>query len=501
MSIVSKLNFKLIFHFMGLLLLFNGVSMLVASLVSLYYNDGAFSGIILSALITMGIGFVVFLLTRKHKKEIKKRAGYVIVTFGWLIMAFSGTLPYLITGAIPEFTNALFETMSGYTTTGATILNDIEILPESILFWRSLTHWIGGMGIIVLAIAILPLLGIGGMQLFAAESPGPNTDKLHPRITDTAKRLWLLYFGYTIIETILLNLAGMSLFDAVNHSMSTLASGGFSTKNDSLAHWNDTPAIQYIVMVFMFLAGTNFILSYFAFKGRFSKIFKDEEFRLYVSFILIFSLITAGVIYFQGDLSESVLSHAAVFGEAEEAVRMALFQVIAIITTTGFVVVDYTSVTPFLTMFFFGMMFLGGSARSTSGGMKIVRHLITIKNGIMEFKRSFHSNAVLPVRYNQRAVPQAIVFNVMAFFILYILMFIIGVSVFAWLGLDFQTALGSSASMLGNVGPAIGNVGPVNNYDILPDIGKLWAAFLMLVGRLELFTVLILLTPFFWRNR
>jgi trk system potassium uptake protein TrkH len=501
MSLVSKLNFKIILHFMGLLLLFNGVSMLVASAVSLYYSDGAFSGILQSALITISVGLVVFMLTRKHKKEIKKRAGYVIVTFGWLIMAFSGTLPYVLSGAIPGFTNAFFETMSGYTTTGATILNDIEILPESILFWRSLTHWIGGMGIIVLAIAILPLLGIGGMQLFAAEAPGPNSDKLHPRITDTAKRLWLLYFGYTIIETILLSLAGMSLFDAINHSMSTLASGGFSTKNDSLAHWNDNPAIQYIVMVFMFLAGTNFILSYFAFKGKFSKIFKDEEFRLYVSFILVFSLITAGVIYFQGDLSLSVLSHNAVFGEAEEALRMALFQVIAIITTTGFVVVDYTSVTPFLTMFFFGMMFLGGSARSTSGGMKIVRHLITIKNGIMEFKRSFHSNAVLPVRYNQRAVPQAIVFNIMAFFILYILMFIIGVSVFAWLGLDFQTALGSSASMLGNVGPAIGNVGPVNNFDILPDIGKLWAAFLMLVGRLELFTVLILLTPFFWRNR
>lgn len=501
MSLINKLNFKIIFHFMGLLLLFNGLSMLVTSGVSVYYNDGAFGGIMRSALITICIGMVVFMLTRKHKKEIKKRAGYIIVTFGWLIMAFSGTLPYLITGAIPGFTNALFETMSGYTTTGATILNDIESLPESILFWRSLTHWIGGMGIIVLAIAILPLLGIGGMQLFAAEAPGPNSDKLHPRITDTAKRLWLLYFSYTIIETILLSLAGMSLFDAVNHSMSTLASGGFSTKNDSLAHWNDTPAIQYIVMVFMFLAGTNFILSYFAFKGRFNKVFKDEEFRLYVSFILVFSLITAGVIYFQGDLSLSVLTHNTVSGEAEEAVRMALFQVIAIITTTGFVVVDYTSVTPFLTMFFFGMMFLGGSARSTSGGMKIVRHLIVIKNGILEFKRSFHSNAILPVRYNERAIPQPIVFNVMAFFILYILMFIIGVSVFAWLGLDFQTALGSSASMLGNVGPAIGSVGPVNNFDVLPDIGKLWAAFLMLVGRLELFTVLILLTPFFWRNR
>tara|TARA_R110000850_G_scaffold203228_1_gene329455 strand:- start:62883 stop:64388 length:1506 start_codon:yes stop_codon:yes gene_type:complete len=501
MAYLNRINLKIILHFMGLLLLFNGLFMLTASLVSLYYNDGAVFGITQAGIITILTGLIIFVLTRNHKKEIKKREGYIVVTFGWLIMAFSGTLPYVFSGAIPSFTNAFFETMSGYTTTGATILNEIEILPESILFWRSLTHWIGGMGIIVLAIAILPLLGIGGMQLFAAEAPGPSNDKLHPRITDTAKRLWLIYFGYTLIETVLLNLAGMSLFDAVNHSMSTMASGGFSTKDASLAHWNDNPLIQYIVIAFMFLAGTNFVLSYFVFKGKFSEILRDEEFRLYGIFILVFSALVAGIIYFQGDLLVSVISHPMVFGEAETAVRLAFFQVIAIITTTGFVVYDYTAITPFMTMFFFGLMFLGGSARSTSGGMKIVRHLIIIKNGILEFKRSFHTNAILPVRYNQRAIPQSIVFNVTAFFILYILTFIIGVSVFASLGLDFQTALGSSASMLGNVGPAIGAVGPVNNFDILPDIGKWWSSFLMLVGRLELFTVLILLTPFFWRNR
>lgn len=486
---------------MGLLLLFNGLFMLSSSIVSLYYEDGAVFGITLAGVITILTGLLVFFLTKNHKKEIKKREGYIIVTFGWLIMVFSGTLPYVLTGAIPSYTNAFFETMSGFTTTGATILNEIEILPESILFWRSLTHWIGGMGIIVLAIAILPLLGIGGMQLFAAEAPGPSNDKLHPRITDTAKRLWLIYFGYTLIETVLLKLAGMSLFDAVNHSMSTLSSGGFSTKDTSLAHWNDNPLVQYIVIVFMFLAGTNFVLSYFAFKGRFRKVLQDEEFKLYLSFIVIFSILVAAIIYFQGDLLTSVIAHPMIFGEAETAIRLAFFQVIAIITTTGFVVYDYTAITPFMTMFFFGLMFLGGSARSTSGGMKIVRHLITIKNGILEFKRSFHSNAILPVRYNERAIPQAIVFNVMAFFILYILIFIIGVAVFASLGLDFQTSLGSAASMLGNVGPAIGAVNPTSNFDVLPDIGKWWATFLMLVGRLELFTVLILLTPFFWRNR
>lgn len=486
---------------MGLLLLFNGFFMLAASGVSLYYDDGVVFGIIQAGIFTILTGLIVFVVTKKHKKDIKKREGYIIVTFGWLIMAFSGSLPYVFTGSIPSFTNAFFETMSGYTTTGATILNNIEILPESILFWRSLTHWLGGMGIIVLAIAILPLLGIGGMQLFAAEAPGPSSDKLHPRITDTAKRLWLIYFGFTLIETVLLNWAGMSLFDAVNHSMSTLSTGGFSTKNASIAHWNDTPMIQYIIIFFMFIVGTNFVLSYFAFKGKFSKILRDEEFRLYSTFILVFSIVVLLITYFQADWSISSLEHNMAYGELENSIRHSLFQVLAIVTTTGFVTADYTLWTPFLTMFFFGLMFLGGSAGSTSGGMKIVRHLITIKNGILEFKRSFHSNAILPVRYNQRAIPQSIVFNILAFFILYILMFIIGVAVFSFLGLDFMTALGGAASTLGNVGPALGDLGPVNSYEALPVLAKWWATFLMLVGRLELFTVLILLTPFFWRNR
>jgi trk system potassium uptake protein TrkH len=416
-------------------------------------------------------------------------------------MALAGTLPYVLTDTIPGFANAFFETMSGYTTTGATILDDIESLPEGVLFWRSITHWIGGMGIIVLAIAILPLLGIGGMQLFAAEAPGPGGDKLHPRITDTAKRLWLIYVGYTIAETILLQVAGMSFFDAINHSLSTLSTGGFSTKNNSIAYWNDTPMIQYIIMTFMFLAGTNFVLSYFAFKTKFSKIFKDEEFKIYGLMILGFTIVTSLLIYFYADLTASSVGHPMVWGKLESAFRHGLFQILAIITTTGFVTADYTLWTPFLTIFFFGLMFLGGSSGSTSGGVKIVRHLIMIKNGMLEFKRTLHPHAILPVRYNRKAVPQAIVFNVLGFFILYMLSFIIGVLVFSWLGLDFKTALGGAASTLGNVGPALGDLGPVDTYGSLPTAAKLWATFLMLIGRLELFTVLILLSPFFWRNR
>ena len=501
MSFLKQVNHKIIAHIMGLLLAVNGCFMLIASVMSAVYQDGVLFQMVLSGLITLAIGGLVMFFTRAHKKELDKRDGYIVVALGWVIMSLAGTLPYLFTGAIPSFTNAFFETMSGYSTTGASILNDVESLPKGILFWRSITHWIGGMGIIVLAVAILPLLGIGGMQLFAAEAPGPAGDKLHPRITDTAKRLWLIYVGYTAAETLLLSMAGMSFFDAINHSLSTLSTGGFSTKNASIAHWNDTPLIQYIIMFFMFLAGTNFVLSYFAFKLKFSKIFRDEEFKTYLILLIAISAIFAGVIYFNVDFSASSIVHPMVWGELEASVRHGLFQILAIITTTGFVTADYTIWTPILTISLFGLMFLGGSSGSTSGGIKIVRHLVMIKNGVLEFKRTLHPNAILPVRYNTKAVQRPIVFNVLGFFILYMLSFIVGVIVFSVLGLDFKTALGAAASTLGNVGPALGDLGPVLTYANLPGLAKLWATFLMLIGRLELFTVLILFTPFFWRTR
>lgn len=486
---------------MGLLLLCNGGFMLLATLVSWYFQDGVTLELSTAALITLFIGTLLMFSTRGHRKEVKVREGYIIVTFGWIFMALSGTLPYLVSEAIPDFTNAFFETMSGYTTTGATILNDIEAIPKGILFWRSLTHWIGGMGIIVLAIAILPLLGIGGMQLFAAESPGPSADKLKPRITDTAKRLWLIYVSYTLAEMLLLWAAGMSLFDAINHAFSTLSTGGFSTKNASLAFWNDNPLIQYIVIIFMFLAGSNFVLSYFSFKGRISKVLHDDEFKWYFIFIASFTIISALIIYFQADVSISSIDHPMVWGEGESAFRHALFQVLTIITTTGFISADFTLWTPFLTIFFFGMFFLGGSAGSTAGGVKVMRHIIMIRNGIIEFKRTLHPNAILPVRFNKKSISKEIVFNVLGFFILYMLAFIIGALVLAALGLDFETSIGGAASSLGNIGPAFGALSPVNNFDLLPAFGKWWCAFLMLIGRLELFTVLIILTPFFWRNR
>jgi len=497
---MHSLNYKIIVFLMGVLLLFNGGLMLFSALTSYIYSDGVTFELTLSSFIVLSMGALMMLFGRQHNKKIQKREGYLIVSLGWLLMTITGMLPFIMTNSIVDISSTFFETMSGYTATGATILSDIESLPAGILFWRSMTHWIGGMGIIVLAIAILPLLGIGGMQLFSAEAPGPNSDKLHPRITDTAKRLWIIYVSFTFAEALLLCIAGMSIFDAINHAMSTMASGGFSTKNNSLAHWNHLPWVHYIIIIFMFLAGSNFVLSYFAFKGKLKKVFKDSEFKTYFTLILIFSLIVFIVLISSVDLNNISFNHPQVWGKIESSSRHAFFQVISIVTTTGFVTSDYTAWTPFLTIFFFGLMFLGGSAGSTSGGIKVVRHLLMIKGGILELKRALHPNAIIQPRYNGRIVNQEIILNVLAFFILYMVSFIIGSLVFGLLGLDFENAIGVAAATLGNVGPAIGDFGPSGNYSKLPAFGKFWASFLMLLGRLELFTVLILFTPFFWKK-
>ena len=485
-----------------MLLVFNGGAMLISSLVSLIVDDGAVREITLSATIVIISGLFLMSFFKNNSRKINKRDGYLIVTIGWLTMVFSGMVPYYLTDSITYFPNLLFETMSGYTTTGSTIINDVEALPKSIIFWRSMTHWLGGMGIIVLAIAILPLLGIGGMQLFSAEAPGTgiSTDKIHPRISDTAKRLWMIYVGLTIAETILLNFAGMSFFDAINNSMSNIASGGFSSKNESIGYWNNMPFVQYIIIIFMFLAGTNFILIYFGLTGKIKKIIQNTEFKWYVSFISVFTIIVSTVLFISVDLNETDIFHPQVYGKFESSFRHALFQVVAITTTTGFVTGDFISWTPFITMFFFGIMFLGGSSGSTSGGVKILRHLILIKNGILEFKRSLHPNAIIPLRHNNSVVEKPIVIHVLAFFILYLILFIIGAGVLSLLGLDFISAIGGAASSIGNVGPALGTLGPLSNFDSLPVLAKYWCSFLMLVGRLELFTVLILFTPFFWKD-
>ena len=485
----AKINIKLILRFIGFLLIVEGFFMFLGIPFSIYYCGNNCNSLLISGLITSFSGLILLLLTRKnYNKNIGKREGYIIVTFSWIIISIFGTLPFLISGAIPDFTNAFFETISGFTTTGASILNDIESLPKGILFWRNITQWIGGMGIIVLSIAILPVLGIGGMQLYAAEMPGPAPDKLHPRITQTAKRLWGIYIILTFVETGLLLLGNMSLFDALCHAFGTMATGGFSTQNTSIAGYS--PYIQYVIIVFMIFAGTNFTLHYLALHGKLKKIWQNEEFRYYVYLIFLVSIIIT--------VSLIILSNESF----ERAIRESLFQVISIITTTGYVTANYLGWPGLLWMIIFLLMFVGGCAGSTGGGIKILRQLLLFKNSGMELKRLIHPKAIILVKYNRKTVSQDIIFKIMAFFLIYIIIFALGTFVMSLIGLDFETAIGSTVATLGNIGPGIGQVGPCEscNYFNIPDFGKWFLSFLMLIGRLELFTVLILLSPAFWRK-
>ena len=495
------LNLKIIYRFLGITAILNGLFMFIAFPFSYFNDESQANGILNAGIITVFIGLILFFFNKPKSTNIQKKEGYLIVTLGWLTLSFTGMLPYLLSGAIPNITDAFFETLSGYSTTGSSILTDIESMPKGILFWRSATHWIGGMGIIVLTIAILPLLGIGGMQLFMAEAPGPSADKLHPRITDTAKRLYLIYVVLTFVEFFLLKAAGMTWFDAINHAMATVSTGGFSTKNNSIAFYNNLPFVQYIIIVFMLIAGTNFVLTYFALKGKIQKVFQSEEFKYYLFGIIGVSAIVSILIYFHQDPNlHTTIAHPKVFGEAESAIRHALFMVTSVVTTTGFVTADFTMWSFFATGIFFALFFTGGSAGSTSGGVKVVRHIVMLKNSFLEFKKALHPNAIIPVRYDGKSVSQTIVSNILSFFIIYMLIFIISSVILTFLGLDFTSALGAAASSLGNIGPALGSVSPVDNFSHLSATAKWFCSFLMLIGRLELFTVLILFTPFFWRK-
>ncbi|MTI32964.1 TrkH family potassium uptake protein [Xanthovirga aplysinae] len=480
-----RIHLKVIAHILGLLNALNGLFMLLCLPFSIYYKEESWKEILLAGLITVVAGFAIWFFTRDAKnQEVSKKDGYLIVTLGWLSISCFGTLPYLLTGAIPTFTDAFFETMSGYTTTGASILNDIESLHKGILFWRSLTQWIGGMGIIVLAVAILPILGIGGMQLFVAEAPGISPDKLQPRIRDTATRLWFVYVGLTMLEFLLLLAGKMTFFDAINHSLTTMATGGFSTKQDSAALFS--PYIQYVMIVFMFLAGTSFTLSYFAIKLNFKKILKNEEFKVYLSFTVVITFIITLILY-------HTENHPF-----EKAFRDTLFQVVSVLTTTGYVSSDYSQWAPMASLIIFTLMFIGGSAGSTAGGVKVVRHVILIKNSLLELKRQLHPAAVIPVRLNHKAVTQPIAYNVLAFIMIYLIIFTTGSVALSLLEVDFMTSIGAVATSLGNIGPGFGSVGPVDNFSHIPTVGKWILSILMMLGRLELFTVLILFTPYYW---
>ena len=481
------MNIKLIFRVLGFLSLVEGIAMLLALLVSAIYGEHDFKAFLISSGISAASGALILLLTRNASRDIGKREGFIIVSFSWIIFSFFGSLPYILSGSIPNFTDAFFETISGFTTTGSSILADIEALPHGILFWRSLTQWLGGMGIIVLSLAILPVFGIGGMQLFMAEVPGPTPDKISPRIRQTAKTLWIIYLGFTFAETILLWIGGMTFYDAICHSFTTMATGGFSTKQASIAHWS-SPFIQYVVVLFMFFAGTNFTLSYIAIKGNFRKVLKDEEFKYYSFFIIGFTLfIFIGLV-----LTTS-------FG-VEQAFRDALFQVVSIITTTGYATSDYLLWPPILTILIFVLFFFGGSAGSTGGGIKIMRIVILFKNSYYELRRMIHPKAVIPVKFNKHSVDSKIVTNILAFFMLYFIIFGFSTVVFTFMEPDLPSAMGAVATSLGNIGPGLGNVGPAENFAHVAPAGKWFLSFLMLIGRLELFTVLVLFSPTFWKE-
>ncbi|MEM7572805.1 MAG: TrkH family potassium uptake protein [Bacteroidota bacterium] len=479
------INFGAVGRILSVLLLIIGCLMWTGLPFGWYFRTPTSLSLLWSGLICCGLGTLGFLSTRGVDRTVRKREGYLIVALGWLTMTSFGMLPYLLSGEIPSVPQAFFETVSGMTTTGASVLNDIEVVPQDILYWRSLTQWIGGMGIIVLTVAIFPLLGFGGIELFVAEAPGPTSDKIHPRISGTAKRLWLIYVGLTAILAIILSLMGMGFYEGLNHALTTMATGGFSTRNASMAAFG--PSIQYVVILFMFLAGVNYSILYFSFKRRWRDVWKSDEFRTYLWLVLVL----AAIVGFK-------VQHATGLGW-EQSFRDGLFQIVSLITTTGFVSADYTNWADSLTMLFFLLLFAGACAGSTSGGIKVIRHLVFFKNSTLEFKRILHPHAIVPLRINGQIVRGKIIVHVFIFLLVYLAIFVLGSIVLSLMGLDFMTALGAMATCLGNVGPGIGEVGPTDNFAHLGSTIQLFLSFIMILGRLELFTILVLFMPYFWR--
>jgi trk system potassium uptake protein TrkH len=482
------MHWRAIIRFVAVVVLFLGVSMGAPLLVSIACEEAGTWALTVSALLTSAIGLGGFLLTReKETTHLSPRDGIAIVTLGWVMAGLFGALPYLFSGAISDFTNAYFESISGFTTTGASILNDIESLSNGILLWRSQTQWFGGMGIIVLSIAILPLLGVGGMQLYKAEVPSPVVDKLKPRISETAKSLWKLYILITVLEVILLLLGGLSTFDSVCHAFCTMPTGGFSTKNTSIAYFSSR-YFDTIFIVFMLLAGTNFSLHYKLIQGDVKIFGKDPECRIFFALVVGFTLLVTWNIY--GDVYASI----------GEAFRYAAFQVGSIITTTGFVTADYGKWPTLSQLILLLCMFLGAMAGSTGGAMKTMRIVLLVKHSYREIFRIIHPHAVTTVKLGGRPVPQDILGSIWGFFTLYLGLFILATLVMAALGLDLVSALASVAASIGNIGPGLGAVGPVENYFAIPAVGKWLLIFCMLIGRLEIYTIMVLVTPEYWRK-
>jgi trk system potassium uptake protein len=481
------INFRIIARAFSLLLIVEGLFMLLSAGVSFLYHEHTATSFCYSAFISIVTGVLVFTPLRNEERIFGKREGYIIVTGIWLIFSAFGTLPFLISGSITSFGDAFFESMSGFTTTGATILTNIESMSHGILFWRSLTQWLGGIGIIFISLSVFPVFKSFNIQIAATEFSGQPTDKIHPRIKDIAKRLVGIYFLLTLSEVILLILGGMPFFDAICHSFSTLSTGGFSTRNNGIAAFS-SPFIMIVMTVFMFLAGTNMTMIYFGLKGNFKKVAGNNEFVFYSIICFIFVVLVSAILYFKSGFS---------FGKA---LLDGAFHVISIITTTGFYTQDHNLWGNIIIIIFFILMFTGGTAGSTSGGIKIVRLLLITKNNRQELKRIIHPNAFIPVRLDKRIISQSTVYNLLVFITLYFFVMCLGAFVVSFMGYDIITSFSTSASMLGNIGPGIGTFGPFTNYSAMPMFGKWFLAVLMLLGRLELLTVMILFSKSFYSH-
>ncbi len=483
-------NTRLVIRVLGALLLIEALFMLVPTAAAWWYKEADLMAFGISAGITFLAGIISMLVGRRAEQRVGEREGYLIVALVWIVFSLFGMLPFYLSGATPTITDAFFETMSGFTTTGATILPDVEVMTHSILLWRALTQWLGGMGIIVLSIAILPMFGLGGMQLYAAEVTGLSYEKLSPRIANTSKMLWGFYIALTALEAILLYVCGMEGFDSICHSLSTIATGGFSTKNASLTAY--APVLQYIVTFFMLLSGLSFALLIFALRGRPDKLIRDEESKWYLSAVGVCTLVVAIGLF--------VVGQDWTWGAGESAFRRAVFTVVAAITSTGFAIDDYMTWFPLLWVMIFFLMFTGACAGSTSGGIKWVRLVIFTKNGFKELQRRIHPNAILPVKLNGKPITQQTTNNVMAFMVFYVLTIAATVLIFCACGINFDEAIGTTVSAIGNVGISIGSFGPTGTYAAFPTLAKWVMSFVMLVGRLEIFTVLLLFSPALWRK-
>lgn len=478
----------MIFRIMGALVLCEAVMLALCIGVSAWYGEDDLNSFILTTLITLLAGGALLVTGWKAERSLSKRDGILIVGSSWLVVSLFGMLPFYISGYVPGLANAFFEAISGFTSTGSTILDDIESLPHALLFWRSFTQWIGGLGIVFFTIAVLPIFGVGGIQLFAAEASGAAKEKVHPRIGVTAKWIWSIYLGMTVLVFGLLLLGGMDVFDGLCHAFTTTSTGGFSTKQSSIGYYQSA-YIEYVIAFFMTASGVNFTLLLLFVNRKFKKFFSNTELKWYLISIAAFTFIIFIGIYQTQNIG------------IEEAFRVSFFQVASIHTSTGFATADYMTWQPVLWAILSSLMFIGACAGSTSGGIKCIRMIVLTKVARNEMKHLVHPNAVLPVRINKQVIPPSMLTSTLAFIFVYMATIVLGVIIMLALGVDFLESVGTVISSVSNMGPGLGMTGPAYSWNALPDAAKWLCSFLMLLGRLELFTILVLFSPEFWKRR